>query len=71
MDCHSKLALDCCYANTSGAKVETAEKIYLSILPFFKENPVTRQLKYNISHMRQEVEMFKQHRQNFVEEGGY
>jgi len=56
-----RLALDCCYANTSGAQVETAEKIYLSVLPYFKENPGTRQLKYNISHMRQEVEMFKQH----------
>jgi len=56
-----RLALDCCYANTSGAQVETAEKIYLSILPYFKENPGTRQLKYNISHMRLEVEKFKQH----------
>ena len=56
-----KQALDCCYVNTSGAQVETAEKIYLSILLYFKENPSTRQLKYNISHMRQEVELFKQH----------
>ena len=56
-----RLALDCCYAHHTGNQLELAEKIYLSIIPYFKENPATRQLKYNVSHMKQEVEMFKTH----------
>ena len=36
--------------------METAEKIYLSILPYFRETPGIRQLKYNISHRRLELE---------------
>ena len=56
-----RLALDCCYANKTGNQLDLAEKIYLSILPYFKENPGTRQLKYNVGHMKTEVEMFKDH----------
>ena len=56
-----RLALDCCYANTTGTQLDIAEKIYISILPYFKENPGTRQLKYNVGHMKSEVEMMKNH----------
>ena len=56
-----RLALDCCYAHQSGSQLELAENIYFSIIPYFKENPGTRQLKYNVSHMKQEVEMLKNH----------
>ena len=31
-----RLALDCCYTNTTGNQLDLAEKIYLSILPYFK-----------------------------------
>ena len=31
-----RLALDCCYTNTTGNQMDLAEKIYLSILPYFK-----------------------------------
>lgn len=31
-----RLALDCCYTNTTGTQMDLAEKIYLSILPYFK-----------------------------------
>ena len=31
-----RLALDCCYAHQTGNQLELAEKIYLSILPYFK-----------------------------------
>ena len=31
-----RLALDCCYTNTTGTQLDLAEKIYLSILPYFK-----------------------------------
>jgi hypothetical protein len=68
-----RLALDCCYANISGAQADTAEKIYLSILPYFKEIPGTRQLKYNISNEAGggEVLTASGNRQNFVKEWGY
>ena len=56
-----RLALDCCYAHKTGNQLELAESIYFSIIAYFKENPGTRQLKYNVSHMKQEVEMFKNH----------
>ena len=56
-----RLALDCCYAHKTGNQLELAESIYFSIISYFKENPGTRQLKYNVSHMKQEVEMFKNH----------
>jgi len=56
-----RLALDCCYANTSGTQVDVAEKIYLAILPYFKENPGTGQLRYNLSNYRDELENFKTH----------
>ena len=29
------MAIDCCYAKTSGAQVQTAEKFYLSILSVY------------------------------------
>ena len=56
-----RLALDCCYAHMTGNQLELAESIYFSIIAYFKENPGTRKLKYNVSHMKQEVEMFKNH----------
>ena len=56
-----RLALDCCYAHQTGNQLELAESIYFSIISYFKENPGTRQLKYNVSPMKQEVEMFKNH----------
>lgn len=55
-----RLALDCC-VNTTGTQLDIAEKIYIIILPYFKENTNTRQLKYNVSHMKSEVEMMKVH----------
>ena len=56
-----RLALDCFYAHKTGNQLELVESIYFSIISYFKENPGTRQLKYNVSHMKQEVEMFKNH----------
>ena len=46
-----KLALDCCYAHTSGSQIELAEKLYLSILPYFKVRTMLTTIHFPITKL--------------------
>jgi len=57
-----RLAIDCCYALQSGAQLDLMERIVDSVGVYVKEQPATRQTRYNVSRsMVVEVEALRSH----------
>ena len=58
----TRLAIDCCYALKSGAQLDLMERMVESISIYVKEQPATRQTRYNVSRdMVLEVEALQRH----------
>ena len=57
-----RLAIDCCYALQSGAQLDLMERMVDSVGVYVKEQPATRQTRYNVSRaMVVEVEALRSH----------
>ena len=57
-----RLAIDCCYALQSGAQLDLMERMVDSVGVYVKEQPNTRQTRYNVSRsMVAEVEALRSH----------
>jgi hypothetical protein len=57
-----RLAVDCCYALEAGGQLELVERMWQSVAVYVRENPQTRQMRYNVSRaLVAEVEELRGH----------